>query len=395
MRRETVSARQARRAQLASQGLLGRRPVGGPASVLALTRGVQLDTISVLARAHELVALARLGPVDRRRLEVAYWGGPPFSAFEYWYHAACILPLEEWPHFEFKRKAMRARGYRWHQAADLEKACAAVLCELAERGPLTAKELGGAKKGGPWWDWSEVKIAAEWLLDIGEVVCTSRRGFQRVYDLPARALPAHLLEAAGDDEASIAHLAGRALGALGVATPADVASYIGVKQAEAARALRALGAEEVVVEGWAQRAYVAAGALDLPAVSGRAQARPRLLSPFDSLVCDRRRLERVFGFHHRLEAYVPRPKRVDGYYSMPVLAGDQLVARVDPGRQDGALLARSVRLEAGVDEKKAARAVAAALREAARWVSASAVHLGRVEPHSARPALAGELGAPL
>ncbi len=384
---EQISSQEARRAQLASQGLLGRRPAGGPASVLEITRGVQIDTISVLARAHELVALARLGAVSRERVEAAYWAGPPYSAFEYWYHAACILPIEEWPYFEFKRGRIRARGYRWHQADDLETSCKVVLAQLRERGPLTAKELGGAKRGGPWWDWSETKIAAEWLLDVGEVVCTSRRNFQRVYDLPERAIPSGLLEPVEDEEAALAHLAQRALGALGVATAQDVAGYIGVKQAEAARALAGLGAERVSVQGWPGAAYLAPGALELPGVAGRARVRARLLSPFDSLVCDRQRLERVFGFRHRLEAYVPRHKRLDGYYSMPVLAADRLVARVDPARADGALVARSVRLEPDLPEAKAVRAVAQALREAARWTASERVVVEKVSPSAARQRL--------
>ncbi len=387
-----VSIRHARRAQLAAQGLLGRRLPGGVGSVLGATRGVQLDTISVLARSHELIAFARLGAVPRRQLERAYWGGPPFPAFEFWYHAACIVPIEEWPNLAFKRAAIRARGFRWHRLNEIEKVSEVVLEQVRERGPLTANELGGAKRGGPWWDWSETKITAEWLLDVGELVCTTRRGFQRVYDLPERAVPSHLLEVEVQRGDALRLLAERAGRALGVATAGDLATYVGVKQAEMAAVLSCTALEAVRVEGWRQPAYAAPGALEHPAVAGTGRRRPVLLSPFDSVVCDRARLERLFGFRHRLEAYVPRHKRVHGYYTMPVLSGDRFVARVDPAREGSTLVARSVNFEpAGKAAlERAARATAGALLEAAGWVGCDSVAVERVEPEQARdPLLSG------
>ena len=189
----TLTPDEVRRITLRSQGFLGaasRR--GGIAGMLNRVGAVQLDTISVLARSHELVAYARLGPLARAQIERAYWHPRKPATFEYWAHAACILPIEEWPFYAFRRRAFRAQGQRWHQVS--ETACKQVLAKLAADGPLTATELGGAKGGGPWWDWSEVKIAAEWLLDIGEVVCVRRSGWRRVYDLPERALPAQLLD---------------------------------------------------------------------------------------------------------------------------------------------------------------------------------------------------------
>ncbi len=178
---------------LRAQGFLGaggRR--GGVPAMLRRLGAVQLDTISVLARSHELVAYARLGPVPRDRIERAYWHPRQPAAFEYWSHAACILPLEEWPWYAFRRRALRARGKRWHQSH--ERTCAEVLARLRAEGPLNATQLGGAKAGGPWWDWSETKIAVEWLLDVGEVICVRRDGWRRVYDLPERVLPSELLD---------------------------------------------------------------------------------------------------------------------------------------------------------------------------------------------------------
>lgn len=142
---EPISARDARRIALAGQGLLGPRPAGNPAAVLRRLRAVQLDTISVLARSHQLVAYARLGPVTAQKVESAYWAGPPFGAFEYWAHAACILPMEDWPFYEFQRHARRERGHRWHKLDNTYEACKIILDRLGSDGPLTANELGGAK----------------------------------------------------------------------------------------------------------------------------------------------------------------------------------------------------------------------------------------------------------
>lgn len=388
-----LSARDARRVQLAAQGFLGRR-LPDAASVVTRTRGVQLDTISVLARSHELIAYARLGAVSPSGVEEAYWGGPPYRSFEYWYHAACILPIEEWPHLGFKREARRRRGFRWHRLEDPDRVCARVLSEIADRGPLTARELGGSKRKGPWWDWSETKIAAEWLLDVGDLICVERRGYQRVYDLPERVLEPGVLASEVPRPEAIRTLVARALSALGVATAADLATYVGVKRVDATAALVELAPIQVTVDGWKEPAYSLREAIENPTVWGKARSRPLLLSPFDSLACDRGRLERVFGFWHRLEAYVPRPQRVHGYYTMPVLAGDGLVARVDPSRQKSTLVARAVHLESArttAQERRAAAATGVALAEAARWVGCDTVELEKVEPERARGAIAAAL----
>jgi uncharacterized protein YcaQ len=216
-----ITAAEARRIALRAQGLLGaegRR--GGVPGLLERLGAVQIDTISVLARSHELVPYARLGAIGRERVERAYWSG---GAFEYWAHAACVLPLDRWPLFAFRRRAFRARGQRWHEVP--HDALDGVLARLAAEGPLTSAQLGGAKRGGPWWDWSAVKVAVEWLLDIGEVVCTERRGFQRVYDLADRAIPPALLAGERGDEDCLRALVGIAGRALGVATRADLADY--------------------------------------------------------------------------------------------------------------------------------------------------------------------------
>jgi uncharacterized protein YcaQ len=377
-----LSTREARKLTLAAQGLIGPRPSGGPAAMLVRLQAVQLDTISVLARSHELVAYARLGAVGRAKIEQAYWG-PKSATFEYWSHAACILPLADWPAYGFKRRALAARGHRWHHLEDADKSCSYVRDRLRAEGPLSARELGGAKKGGPWWDWSETKIAAEWLLDTGELVCRQRKGFQRVYDLAERAIPAHLFGVELDDEACYVRLLRSAAIALGVATTADLAAYHGLTRGRVEELIGGADLVPVRVVGWDRPAYSTEPALAL--LQRRMTGRSVLVSPFDSLTWYRERTERVFAFRHRLEAYVPRAQRVHGYFSMPVLGGNRLVGLVDPGRLGRTLVAKHVSLET----RDAAGHVAAALRQAAAWVDCDNVVVERVTPPERRAEVDG------
>lgn len=379
----TLSAAEARRLALRAQGLLGapdRR--AGVRGMLRRLGAVQLDTISVLARSHELVPYARLGAVGRDRVESAYWTDT--HTFEYWSHAACVLPIEEWPLFAFRRRAWRRRGHRWHQLQDSASSCARVRERLLAEGPLTASELGGAKNGGVWFDWSETKIAVEWLLDVGEVVCTQRRGWKRVYDLAERAVPKSLLDEELTDHECVLRLVTQAGAALGVATRADLADYHRLKGHQVSAVIEETGLVPVEVEGWGRPAWADPAAL---AEEPRGRHRTTLLSPFDSLVWDRARTERIFGFTHRLEAYVPRARRVHGYFAMPLLSGGRLVGRVDPRREGRTLVAAQVSL-AG---QGAVTPMARALREAASWVGCDQVRVERVDQPELAPALADAL----
>jgi uncharacterized protein YcaQ len=397
----TITPDEARRMTLRAQGFLGatgwRAGEHGVAKMLRRIGAVQLDTISVLARSHELVAYARLGPVPRAQIEQAYWHPDQPAAFEYWAHAACVLPLEQWPYYAFRRRALRARGVRWHQSH--RETCEKVLARLRAEGPLTATQLGGAKGSGPWWDWSEVKIAVEWLLDTGEVCCVRRTGWRRVYDLPERVLPAALLDAEPSDLECLSYLAGVTARALGVVTQADLIDYHRLNSLTSeksqhtrlvADAARAAGLTPVAIapagarSSWGRWAWADPAAL--AQAGGRGRNRVTLLSPFDSLVWDRKRTLRMFGFEHSLEAYVPKHKRVHGYFTMPLLAGGRLVGRVDPAREGHTLVARKVSL----DRAAAAEPMAQALREAASWVGCDDVRLGHVQPgeHARRLAAA-------
>ncbi|MFE4373531.1 winged helix-turn-helix domain-containing protein [Streptomyces sp. NPDC056835] len=384
-----LSADEARRIALRAQGFLGapdRR--GGVRGVLRHLGAVQLDTISVLARSHELIPYARLGAVGRRTVEDAYWTPAPAGtsgtspaqphAFEYWSHAACILPIEEWPHFAFRRRAYRARPHWYHELAD--GAYETVIKQLESEGPLTATELGGAKNGGPWWDWSEAKVAVERALMYGEVVCTERRSWKRVYDLAERAVPDEFLHDDLDDTECLRRLVRLAGQSLGVGTRADIADYHRLKGEQVDAVIAESGLVPVTVEGWGKPAWADPEAL---ATTPRGRHRTTLLSPFDSLIWERARTERIFGFTHRLEAYVPKPKRVYGYFAMPLLSGGKLLGRVDPAREGKTLVAKHVSLET----PRAVEPMAQALREAAEWVGCSDVRVERVDA----PALRGPL----
>ncbi|MGW5306552.1 winged helix-turn-helix domain-containing protein [Streptomyces griseoluteus] len=386
----TLTADDARRLALRAQGFLGapdRR--SGARGVLRALGAVQLDTISVLARSHELIPYARLGAVGRTSVESAYWhtaaSGAP-HAFEYWSHAACILPIEEWPHFAFRRRAYRDRPHWNHQLP--EGVYDQVIKQLRAEGPLTATELGGAKRTSDWWDWSGTKVAVERALMYGEVVCVERRGWKRVYDLAERAIPEELLHDDLDDAECLRRLVRLAGEALGVGTRADIADYHRLRGEQVDAVIAESGLVPVEAEGWGKPAWADPAALATPP---RGRHRTTLLSPFDSLVWERARTERIFGFTHRLEAYVPRPKRVYGYFAMPVLSGGRLIGRVDPAREGRTLVARQVTL----DGPKAVPGVAQALVEAASWVGCTDVRVERVDAPDLRAPLTLELARAL
>jgi uncharacterized protein YcaQ len=266
--------------------------------------------------------------------------------------------------------------------------------------------LGGAKNGGAWWDWSDTKIAVEWLLDTGRVICARRTGWRRIYDLPERVLPPDLLNADPTDAECLIRLTGVAARALGVVTRSDLTDYHRLPNFGSGRNAAKLSADDAAVAAglipvaietrtgsaipaWADPAAVASlnETGGPPARIGR--HRVTLLSPFDSLIWDRKRTRRMFGFDHSLEAYVPRPKRIHGYYTMPLLAGGKLLGRVDPAREGNTLIARQLTL----DSRRAAEPMARALAEAARWVNCNNIAIEVIKPSEAEARMRAALAA--
>lgn len=340
-----LSCNAARRLALGAQGFgAGAAPDAGRRTaltrVLKHTQLLQMDSVSVLARAHYLPLFSRLGPYPRALLEEAAWGRRPIL-FEYWAHEASLLPLETQPLLRWRMaRAERGQGV-WNGlkvfAKERRSEADALLARVAAEGPMAASDLEGMKGAGGWWGWSDGKGALEWLFWAGLLTTRTRRpSFERVYDLPDRVLPAEVLARPTPPEGE-AHraLIERAARAFGVATAADLRDYFRQKPEDATPAIESLVEEGVLipveVEGWGRPAFLHRDARPRRRIEAQA-----LLAPFDPLVWFRPRAERLFDFRYRLEIYTPQAKREHGYYVLPFLLGDRIVARVDLKRDKAA-----------------------------------------------------------
>jgi uncharacterized protein YcaQ len=383
-RPETLSAAEARRVALAAQGFHAA-PARAPATsrpargrllgMLDRVGVLQIDSVNVLVRSHYLPLFSRLGGYDPAHLDAAAYAGSGRALFEYWGHQASLLPLRLHPLLRW-RMARAERGLGVYRSlAQLGRRrrayVDAILAEVAERGPLTASELSQGGRGrGSWWGWSQGKAALEWLFWSGRVTTATRRRFERVYDLTERALPPEILSAPtpaeGDAHRALVGLAARALG---VATARDLRDYFRLDAADVrprlAELVEARELTPVRVEGWPETAYLHGSARIPRDVEARA-----LLSPFDSLVWERQRTERLFGFHYRIALYTPAHLRSHGYYVLPFLLGDRLVARVDLKADRAARVLRvpAAHAEDGVDPRGVAGPLVDELRAMARWL---------------------------
>lgn len=384
-----LSLNEARRVVLAAQGFGERRPerpgIRQVRAVLDRLGLFQIDSVNVLTRAHYLPAFSRLGAYDRALLERNAWGPrAKRRMFEYWAHEASLLPLALHPLLRW-RMARAERGEIGYQglrrfAAERRAEAQAVLDRIAGEGPLTAADFENGSGRSGWWAWSDAKHALEWLFWSGKITTATRRGsFARVYDLPERVLPRAVLELPTPDAASAQRaLIALSARALGVATAAELRDYFRLKPDEADHAITGLAEAGVLspvkVEGWSQKAWMHRDARLPRRVSGAA-----LLAPFDPLVWERGRAERLFGFRYRIEIYVPQGRRAHGYYVLPFLMDEKLVARVDlkADRQAGALLAHRVTLEAGAPGDTLER-LGMELGRMAAWLGLETVRMGEV-----------------
>ena len=377
---QRISAAEARRVALAAQGLAtprGAAPGRRQLRALVARLGViQIDSVNVLVRSHYLPAFSRLGGYDRDELDRLSHRAPR-AVFEYWGHEASLLPVELHPLMRWRMA--RAGEHAWGRMRRIAREQPAlvrrVLDAVAERGPIAASELETrAKRKAGWWEWSDAKTAIEWLFWSGQVASARRRGFERLYDLPERVIPPAILARPTPPEAdaqrALVELAARALG---IATEADLRDYFRLRPAPARAAIAALVEAGVLVptavEGWRNAAYLHAAARGAPVAPERAA----LLSPFDSLVWARARMT------FRLEIYVPPGKRVHGYYVLPMLLGDRLVARVDlkADRAAGALRVQAAHAERGVAKAAVAEALARELAALAAWLALPRVEIVR------------------
>lgn len=345
---------------------------------------IQIDSVNVLTRAHYLPAFSRLGGYDRGALDGLSSGrGERRSLFEYWAHEASLLPVEVQPLLRWRMRRARERFETWGRLARLARArpgyIAAVLAEVADRGPMSAGELSdpGQRPTGEWgWNWADGKTALEWLFWTGALTTAGRRGFSRVYDLPERVLPRRVLAApTPPEDAAQRELVLLAARALGVASAADLADYFRLPPAQGAERVRELRAarllQEVAVEGWRAPGYLLPGVRVPRRVPATA-----LLVGFDPLIWSRPRVRRLFGFDYRIEIYTPAVKRTHGYYVLPFLHDGALQARVDlkSDRAAGLLLVQAAWAEPGVAADVPA-ALAGELRMLAGWLGLDAVHV--------------------
>jgi hypothetical protein len=401
--RDRLSLQAARRVALAAQGFGRPRPAAEPgtravADVVRRLGVVQIDSVNVLARAHYLPILARIGPYDRTRLDDCS-GRAPRSLFEYWGHEAALLPVGM--HRLMRWRMDRVHDDAWGGMVRVQREQPGLVREVAEvvraTGPVTSTELDEVfshidrGERGHWgWNWSAVKRALEYLFWAGEITSAGRDpAFRRRYAAPEAVLPRAALSAPTPTRAQ-AHreLVAIAAQALGVATAADLADYFRMPTAATREAIRELldagQLVEVAVPGW-PTSYAPAG-FRVP----RAVRASALLAPFDPLIWFRPRTERLFGMRYRIEIYTPAEQRVHGYYVLPFLHDEQLVARVDlkADRASGRLLVQAAHPEGEVGPEPV-RALARTLRETAGWLDLGEVHVAPVGDLAGR--LRGEL----
>ena len=374
-----LSLAEARRVALAAQGF-GREYSGSDSArlsaVLAHVGVLQIDSVNVLVRSQELPIFARIGKHDRAVVSKAVTKG---KLFEYWVHEASLAPIDMHPLMRWKM----ARPHPWfgNYYSRNKSLVERIYGRVRDEGPLKAADVSmRVGKKGTWWDWDDAKRALEYLFYAGRVTTRARdTDFARVYDLPERVLPSTVLTADIPSEFdSRRELLRRAADHLGVATFSDLADYHRQKPREAKPALDSLVADGSLrranVENWEEPAYVPKR-LVIP----RSAPTCALLSPFDSLVWNRDRNERLFGFHYRIEIYTPKPKRRFGYYVLPVLCNERLVGRLDmkADRQAGTLRVEGAFVEPGVSARSVVAPIAGQLREMAEWLNLDQIAVGR------------------
>ncbi|WP_279366629.1 winged helix-turn-helix domain-containing protein [Microbacterium testaceum] len=385
----TLRRADARRIALAAQGFARPRPgtVGTRqiTSALHRMRILQIDSVNVFSRSHYMPLFARLGAYDTALLDKLAFARRP-SWVESWAHVASLVSVDDWPLLQFRRDDLRAKYGHDAWAEANQPLLQWLRGELADRGPLRPAEIDhDARSGsrGSWWGWDDVKNGLERLWLFGEVAIAGRRGFERRYALASDVLPSEALQTAVPRAQAIAELVRRAAVAYGVATAADLADYWRIRDRPAVMAaIRDLVDDgeliPVEVDGWAIAARPAKAWLHRDAARPRRVDATAILTPFDPVVWFRNRAERLFDFDYRIEIYTPAPQRRFGYYSLPVLVGDDVVGRVDlkADRASSALRVQSAWWEQDAP-RDAAERVAAELLAAARWQGLDRVTVSR------------------
>jgi uncharacterized protein len=400
MRQNTeLSLAEARRITLAAQGFanrhlrqIGRRHV---ASVLRAIGMVQIDSVNVLKRAHYVPLFSRLGVYDPKLLDDIAYSPRHRRLFEYWGHAASLLPIETQPFLRWRMERARTGEGIWKHLSLFARRRPELMNQVLEivkaYGPIGASDVekhlqaSRPKRNPEWWGWSDCKAALEWLFWAGFITTATRRHFERLYDLTERVIPTEILAvptpSVPDAFRELIRIAARALG---VATEIDLRDYFRLPVLESRKPISELvEAGELIpvsVENWK-------GYLHREAKIPRQIECSALLSPFDPLVWEAKRRERLFGFHYRIEIYTPVKKRKHGYYVLPFLYGNRIVARADlkANRQVGRLEVLSAHAEAGIEHELFLPALAKELQLIAQWVGLPKIQVSK------RGKLAGSL----
>jgi uncharacterized protein YcaQ len=401
IRTHRLTDAQARRIAVAAQGFSEPRPEGKITRahlkrLISRIQVLQLDSVSVAVRAHYAPVFSRLGPYDRDVLDRAAWGARSSRLLaEYWAHEAALMAVDDWPLLRWRMRQYQHGRWGTHIVKANPELADKIVAAVAELGPSTAGQIEAhlaAEPRGPrgsWWgSRSDTKWVAEALFASGVLTTATRVGFARHYDLVERVLPAGVLAREVDDDDAVRELTLRATTALGVGTEADIRDYFRLSAQQVKPAIADLVAdgliERVDVDGWSAPAYLRTGQTVPRLDRGTA-----LLCPFDPLIFFRPRVERLFGFHYRIEIYTPAPKRQYGYYVWPLLLDGRLVARVDL-KADRA--ADALRVVGAFGEPDTSRSAVAAALTGELDSMASWLGLGGVTV-SGRGDLAGELRA--
>ncbi|MGF9758200.1 winged helix-turn-helix domain-containing protein [Microvirga sp. 0TCS3.31] len=381
--RTHITLAQARRIALAAQGFHEGRPDAATkrhvSRALQRSHLLQIDSVNVLVRAHYVPLFSRLGAYDRGLLETIGYHPKKREAFEYWGHEASLIRLDLQPLFRWRmERAARGEGtYGGLARFGREKRTFIdeVRREIETRGPIGAGELSiGGKGQGSWWGWSDGKRALEWLFWAGQVTTATRRGFERIYDLPERVLPSEILTmptpSAEEAQRELLRLSIRALG---IASERCLRDYFRLEAQDAkARIPELVEAGDlmpVTVDSWGP-VYLDPQAKIPRKIDARA-----LVSPFDPIVWERTRTERLFDFRYRIEIYTPAEKREFGYYCLPFVLGEKIVARVDlkADRAAGNLIVHSIHPETSVAPEEIAPALGDELRLMAEWLNLGSI----------------------
>jgi uncharacterized protein len=386
--KSTLTIAEARRVALAAQGFTfpdrdGKANWAKISKTIDQINLLQIDSVNVLVRSHYLPVFSRLGHYDHATLDARAFSNKKRAMFECWSHEASLVPLKLHPLMRWRmNRALNGNGTygSMNEFGQQEKTYVNSVLDFVRRnGPTAVSDLpDGGKSAGGWWGWSRGKMALETLFDQGLVTTAARPSFERIYDLTENIIPAEILAlptpAEADAFAALLDLSGRALG---IGTEFDLRDYFRLPVAETKTALAQLVEDgtliPVSVQDWKHRAYIHRDA-KLPRKAGGTA----LVSPFDPLVWERARAERLFNFHYRIEIYTPAEKRKFGYYVLPFLLGDRFAGRIclKADRQAGVLRANAAHLEPHADPQETAEAMAKELNLMANWLGLTGVEPG-------------------